>query len=531
MDAADSVPGPSPSPAPAWQRRRAGAAGNAGAARVGGGAGRVGADGVERARGAALPGAAHAADPLVVDLDGTLLHTDTLLECALLYLKQGPLGLLHMLGWLLRGPAVLKRELARRVTLDLSILPFNAALMAFAAAERSRGRRVILATAADRAVAEQVAQWCGLDEVLASDGRINLKGARKLAAVEALLPGGFAYAGDSRADLVLWARASEAILVGRPGWARRTARRFATVRVFPTPSPLRALAKCARPHQWAKNALVFVPGVLAGQLSSPHAMLASAACFAALCVTASSTYLLNDLWDVNDDRRHWTKCRRPIASGRLPLRLAMLAIPLGLAAGMLIAAATVPKACAVLLAYIGLTLAYSFSLKRVPVLDVTVLASLFTLRLLLGIVATGVFASPWLLVFSMFLFSSLCFAKRYVEVERAAERGARVTSRGYRPGDSTLIFSLGLGTGIASILIMVLYVIFDAFRQTFYGNTAWLWAFPVIIFLWFSRVWLVAVRGELNDDPVAFAVRDRPSLLLGGAIMTAFLLAWSGMFA
>jgi len=283
------------------------------------------------------------------------------------------------------------------------------------------------------------------------------------------------------------------------------------------------------PHQWAKNTLVFVPAVLAD--AGP--MVSAAICFAALCITASATYVLNDLVDIHDDRQHWTKCKRPVASGRLPVSTAATAIVAGLAAGLLLAFLANPRACLVLAGYLLLTVAYSFRLKRVPILDVAVLAGLFTMRLLLGIVAAGVFASPWLLVFSMFLFTSLCFAKRCTEVERAVERGkTALASRGYVARDSALIFALGTGTGtgIASI-IMVLYVIFDAYRQTFCGDTPWLWAFPVILFFWFARVWLVATRGELDDDPVAFAVNDGPSILLGGAILAAFLLAWSGLFA
>jgi 4-hydroxybenzoate polyprenyltransferase len=181
-------------------------------------------------------------------------------------------------------------------------------------------------------------------------------------------------------------------------------------------------------------------------------------------------------------------------------------------------------------AYVAITLAYSFLLKRVALVDVTTLAGLFTLRLIVGAVGAGVVASPWLLVFSMFLFSSLCFAKRYVEITRAAAAGQTMTGRGYLPEDTALIFALGVGTGISSVVIMVLYIMFDAFQQTFYGDTAWLWAFPMILFLWLSRVWLVAGRGKLDDDPVAFAVQDTPSLALGVALLASFIVAWSGVF-
>jgi 4-hydroxybenzoate polyprenyltransferase len=471
---------------------------------------------------------------LVIDLDGTLVCTNMLIECALSLIKQNPLAAFQMLAWLSKGRAHLKQELARRVPIDTAALPINAHVKAYGAGEKSRGRQVYLATAADRSIAQPIADHCGFfDGVLASDGRVNLKGERKAEALGRLFPAGFAYAGDSRADIPIWARASEIILVGASRWTRRAVEQLGKPTYsFPTPSRLGALIACARPHQWAKNSLVFVPAILSGAINAPHVLLATALSFAALCLVASSTYIINDLWDVADDRKHWSKRHRPIASGALPMSTALIASPVGLAAGLLLAMTAAPAALGVLLVYLVLTLAYSFAVKRVPVLDVTTLAGLFTLRLVLGIVSADVFASPWLLVFSMFLFSSLCFAKRYVEIQGTASRGqAAIASRGYRAEDAPLLFSLGLGAGISSIAIMVLYIMFDAFQRTFYGNTAWLWVFPLTLFLWISRIWLLAGRGQLHDDPVAFAVGDTVSLLLGCAMFAAFLLAWSGVFA
>jgi 4-hydroxybenzoate polyprenyltransferase len=294
----------------------------------------------------------------------------------------------------------------------------------------------------------------------------------------------------------------------------------------------RAIVLSARPHQWAKNALVFVPAILSGDIGRRDVFLTTVLSFAALCLVASAMYIINDVWDVSHDRRHWSKKLRPIASGALPIPTALLIAAIGLALGLLLGFRAGPEAGRIVLGYLALTLAYSFYLKRVPVLDVAVLAGLFTLRLVLGIESADVYASPWLLAFSMFLFSSLCFAKRYVEVQGAANRGiASASGRGYQAEDGPLLFSLGVSTSTSSVVIMVLYVMFDAFQRTFYGNTAWLWAFPLILFLWTSRIWLLAVRGQLDDDPVAFAVRDEVSYVLGLALFAAFLLAWAGIFA
>lgn len=479
-------------------------------------------------------GTAPSGVPLVIDLDGTLLRTNALLENLILHMKQNPLGLLLLPLWLAKGRAHLKQELARHAPLSAATLPINEAVQNFAASEKAKGREVFLATGADHSVARSIAERCQFfDGVAASDGITNLKGRRKAEALAKLFPAGFAYAGDSRDDLPVWSRATEVIIVEASRSTQEAAERLGKpTRTFPAPSRRRALVKCARPHQWAKNILVFVPAILGGVIDKPDVLLATVLSFVALCLVASSTYIINDLWDVADDRQHWSKRHRPIASGELPISVALTAAPMGLAAGLLLGLAAAPAAGAILLGYLALTLAYTFAAKRVPILDVTTLAGLFTLRLVLGIVSAGVFASPWLLTFSMFLFASLCLAKRYVEIAGAVTRGQQPPqSRGYEVADAPLLLSLGIGTGISSIVIMVLYIMFDAFQRSFYGSTFWLWAFPIILFLWVSRIWLEAARGKLDDDPVAFAIHDTHSLVLGVALLIAFLLAWSGVFA
>lgn len=292
-----------------------------------------------------------------------------------------------------------------------------------------------------------------------------------------------------------------------------------------------ALLESARPHQWAKNVLVFVPAVLSGTILDPERLAAVTLAFVSLSLIASGTYLLNDIWDLDADRKHWSKCKRPLPSGRLSMSLALTSAPIGIGLGVLLAAMVGPSVALAAVCYLALTIAYSLAIKRIPILDVSVLAGLFTLRLLLGAASAGVFASPWLLVFSMFLFSSLCFAKRYVELVRAGQRGtAALAHRGYQSADGPLLLVLGPCAGMGAVITLILYIIFDAFRQTFYGNTAWLWAFPLILFLWVSRVWLMAARDSMDDDPVTFAVRDAQSILLGTAMFAAFVLAWSGAF-
>ncbi len=294
-------------------------------------------------------------------------------------------------------------------------------------------------------------------------------------------------------------------------------------------SLLREIGASLRLHQWTKNVLVFAPAMLGGRLDEAPIVVSTLTAFVALGLVASATYLINDIVDAPDDRRHWSKRERPIAAGRLPVSTAAIAATLGLIAGFGIAASVSWVAVAVLLAYVVLTLAYSLGLKRIPLVDGLVLAILFSLRLALGVAAADVPPSSWLFVFSLFLFSSLTFAKRYTELVRSeVGRGEVVAGRGYRAEDTPLVLAVGVAAGLGAVLIMVLYIIEDAFRQSFYGNTLFLWGFPPLVFLIVGRIWLVTVRGEMNDDPVKFLLRDRPSQAALLMLAVCFAFAWLG---
>ncbi|HEY0291863.1 MAG TPA: UbiA family prenyltransferase [Hansschlegelia sp.] len=467
--------------------------------------------------------------PLAVDVDGTLIRGDLLAESALRYLRGNPFRAFTLLYWLTGGRAALKRRLAERVELDVSELPVNEDLVALVEAEHARGRSIHLATASDALAAAKLAKRFGfVDGVIASDGVTNLKGETKARALAELFPDGFAYAGDAAADLAVWRAAKESVVVNA---ARSTLRAAEAIRpplaVIPRrPLSFRTLARAARVHQWAKNALVAVPLILGGRAFEPSAWATVAIGFALLGLLASSTYALNDLWDLDDDRRHWSKRDRAFASGRLPIAAGLVAAPLGILIALVGAAMLGLAAFASFVAYLVVTLAYSFRLKRVAVLDVFTLASLFTLRLVIGIALAAVPGSPWLLVFSMFVFSSLSFAKRHTEMVRVARSGAdKAHGRGYVAADAPFLIGMGVATGMSAVLVMVLYLIDEAFRAGFYTTPAALWAFPCVLFLWLGRVWVLSGRNELHDDPVAFAVRDKPSLLLGAVMALAFMVA------
>lgn len=467
--------------------------------------------------------------PLAVDVDGTLLRGDLLAESALAYLRGNPLRIFALLGWLMSGKAVLKRRLAEKVTLDVDALPVNEDLVAFVEAERAKGRDIHLATASDALAAARFAGRFGfVDGVIASDGVSNLKGEAKAAALRERFPGGFAYAGDASADLAVWRAADETVVVAaKPSTLAAAKAIRPPLAVFPRPSAgLKTVAKAARLHQWAKNALVAVPLVLGGKASDPEAWATVAAGFLLLGLLASCTYVLNDLWDIDDDRRHWSKKNRPFASGRLPIVAGLVAAPIGIVVALAGALAIGPSTFLAFFAYLALTLAYSLRVKRIMVLDAFTLASLFTLRLVVGITLAGVPVSPWLLVFSMFLFASLSIAKRHTEILRMIEAGKLETAgRGYLASDGPVLIALGVGSGVSAVLVMVLYLIEEAFSAGFYARPEALWMFPCALFVWIGRIWTISGRGELNDDPVVFAIRDKASLLLGASMGAAFLVA------
>jgi 4-hydroxybenzoate polyprenyltransferase/phosphoserine phosphatase len=470
--------------------------------------------------------------PLLIDLDHTLIRTDLLMETALAYVAANPLRMLSLPAWLWQGRAHLKRKLAEAVDLDPELVPVNEKVVELATEAKREGRQVFLVTASDALLANKIAaRFPFLDGVISSDGTTNLKGSHKAAFVSEHFPGGYDYVGDSAADLHVWRSARKIIAVAPDAPTLRKVQALdKPTTVIEGNSRLRALIKAARLHQWAKNSLIFVPAVLSGTIFDIETLINCALAFLALGLIALGTYLVNDLLDINHDRRHWSKRFRPIAAGDLPIGMAVAAAAVSIVAGLAIGVFVSLGVLGGLLAYLVLTLAYSIHIKRVAILDVVVLATLFTLRLAIGIAAADVFPSPWLLVFSMGLFTSLSIAKRYTEIQRTAAKGDTVVpGRGYIAADAPLVLGLGLATGTASVLVLVLFLIFDAFQRDIYTNPHWLWLFPIIIFLWIGRIWLISQRGELNDDPVVFALKDRQSLVLGVLMAAAFALAWLGV--
>lgn len=472
----------------------------------------------------------HESPPLVVDLDGTLLLGDSLHECFVASFMRHPVRTARAVASsVTRGRAGLKRALWEAGALEPDQLPLRADLVAWLEQQKRAGRELHLATAADENIARGVAKAVGLfDGVFASDGLTNLKGPAKAKALKAAFPEGFSYAGDCAADLAVWREAESAVVVGSPGLARRAERLTRVELILPhSAGGAGAWLKAARPHQWAKNLLIFAPVILGWPQVTPAGLLQVILALVLLCALSSLTYIVNDLADVQADRRHATKRRRPFAAGELPLSHGMAAAFLGIPLVLAVAAATGSVAMvSVLAGYGALTLAYSGGLKRAPLLDCFVIASLFTLRIALGVAAANLAWSPWLLAFSIFLFFSLSLAKRHTELVAAGPlaRGP-VPGRGYRYEDHTLTLVFGIAAATVSMLVIVLYLMDEVFPRGVYRHPLWLWLEPPLMFLWVGRIWLLANRGEMHDDPVIFALRDRVSYAVFAAMGAAFLLA------
>jgi len=463
--------------------------------------------------------------PIYVDLDGTLVRSDTLWESVLGLVKKRPWLIFVIPLWLVQGRAAFKERVGRSFIPSPKSLPYNEELLAYLRAERASGRPLILATAATDTLAAAIACHLGIFErVLASSKETNLKGPAKLQAIQEDSQGGpFAYAGDSGADKLIWQKAAEVILAGRAPDLKE----IRPTKEFRQQEDLfREAIRAIRPQQWAKNILLFASLVLAHKVNDSQLFLRCLTAWAAFSLTASAIYLLNDLLDLEADRHHPTKRRRPLAAGTLPLGWAAAAIPLLLGGGLLISSG-MPTPFRLTLVLYGVTSAlYSLILKRLVLLDVIVLALLYTVRIIAGSAAIEVSTTPWLLGFSLFIFMSLALAKRYSELinNPSQDTRGRVRGRGYQAEDVEQLAIFGSASAYISVLVLALYIN-SAASSALYGNPQFLWLICVVLIYWISRVWLLTRRGQLQEDPLLFTIRDPVSYLVGITTVILLILA------
>jgi len=452
---------------------------------------------------------------LACDLDGTLCRTDTLHEAVLALVSLNPPAIARLPGWMSGGKAAFKARVAEVSVVPGDALPLNDEVVAELQAARAAGRRTALVTASDRRQAEAVAQATGLfDEVHATGEGRNLKGAEKARFLtEQFGARGYDYMGDAIVDVPVWAGARQAITVGANARVRREAESAnANVRHLSRPEGrAAAVLKAMRPHQWSKNLLLFVPMLAA---HDPGALGQVLLGFLAFCLTASAVYVINDLLDLQADRAHPRKRRRPFAAGTLSAAtgIGMSAGLLGLAAGLGLATGN-PLFLAVLGLYLAATFAYSLWLKRKLLVDVLMLAGLYTVRIIAGGAAAGIVLSPWLLGLSMFLFLSLAAVKRQAELMDQMASGRDSVGRAYAVDDLPILRGMALASGHAAVMVMALYISSDAV-QALYGRPWLLWLVCPLLLYWVLRMVMTAHRGRMTDDPIVFAAKDRVSLLV-----------------
>jgi 4-hydroxybenzoate polyprenyltransferase/phosphoserine phosphatase len=467
--------------------------------------------------------------PLCVDLDGTLIHTDLLLESFLLLVKRNPLYLLMIPLWLLQGKAHLKRQIAMRVQMNSAALPYTKPLLEWLRHQRELGRPLWLVTASDERLARPVADHLQLfDGVMASDGQANLAGGGKARAlVAAFGEKGFDYAGNHAVDLKVWPHARRGIVVNGGGRLEAAAQEVVDVEhIVPGRKGIaKPVLKALRVHQWAKNALIFVPVLAAHQILQGPSLWQALLAFLAFSLCASSVYLLNDMLDLEADRQHHSKCERPFAAGRVSLMFGLVAAPLLLVFAALIALSLPLKFAGVLLAYYLATLAYSFGVKKIVMVDVLALAGLYTVRIVAGAAACSIPLSFWLLLFAGFIFLSLALVKRYAELHVMRQQGKlKAKGRGYQVEDLALLQSLGAASGYLSVLVLALYLNSpDVARM--YSQPKLVWGLVPVMLYWISRIWMETYRGRMHDDPLVYAMKDPMSLATGALAGVLLFLA------
>ena len=466
--------------------------------------------------------------PIAVDLDGTLIRTDTLHESCLQLIMANPLYFFLLPFWLFHGKAYLKQKIAEKTSLDVELLPYRLKLIAWLKSKKNKGHLLVLCTAADRKVADKIASHFGIfNDVISSNGSVNMVGQnKKRALVEYFGEKGFIYVANSSTDLKVWGSAAGAVICGNDNLVKKTGSITKINKVFSSqPVSFKTWLAVFRIHQYLKNLLLFVPVITAHQIDQIASFNLLLWGFASFSFCASSVYITNDLMDLDSDRRHPRKRNRPFASGLVPIKYGILLSILSLTISLGAASQVGTHFITWLVVYFLISLAYSLRLKRYIIIDCLTLATLYTLRIIAGGAAVGINLSFWLLAFSTFQFLSLAFVKRYAELKIQILHGkTNAHGRGYHVEDAPIIQTMGISAGFAAILVLTLYLNTETVISHYpTPQINWL-VVPLMIF-WLSWMWMKTHRGEMNDDPVLFAIRDKASLTTGLLLAITFILA------
>lgn len=464
--------------------------------------------------------------PVCVDLDGTLSKTDTLIESLFIYIKKNPINLLKCIGWLFLGKAKFKSRVSAYSELRTDLLPYRHELLTFINSQYPHAKRY-LCTAANVSIAESVASHLGgFDGVIASSDSHNLKGKNKAGAlVSQFGENGFVYAGNETSDLDVWRHAAGAIIVSNNQRLIEKAGRLTTI-IKTFDAEKRGLKKylyAIRLHQWVKNILMFLPMLLAHKFLDFQNYINISMGFVAFGLVASSTYLINDLMDLDADRMHERKRNRPFAAGELSIATGMFLSPLLMAMGLLLAYIISMEFFMFILLYLAITLVYSYMAKMVAIIDILMLAILYTIRLMAGAVVISEPITFWLLAYSMFIFFSLANVKRYTEIIKLDKKQS-ISGRGYSSEDASFIKILGISSGLMSVLIFALYIN-DPGILSKYSDPIWLWMITPLLLYWITRIWHLTYHGRMDYDPVVFALKDHVSYIVVVLIFLGIYLA------
>lgn len=471
--------------------------------------------------------------PLVVDLDGTLIFNDILNESLLNLLKNNPLKIFILFVWLLKGIAYLKRQLFFYTTTNINNLPYNFEFINWLKIQKKSGRKLVLCTGSDELIAIEISNYLNLfDSVIASDGKTNLTGQNKANKLVSLYGNlGFDYAGNSNSDIKVWKHSRNIIAVNTSFIVKlKIAKQFSSINFFNYKNNnFSQYIELIRIHQWLKNILLFIPLLASHNINNIEFIGTLIFAFISFSLVASSIYIFNDLFDIDNDRYHPVKKFRPFALGVIPLLNGFILGIILILTSFYFASLINKKFIFIILIYFIITTLYSWKLKKIAIIDCITLALLYTLRIIAGAVALSLLLSFWLLAFSIFFFLSLAFVKRYAELEMLKkQKVAKLYGRAYLSQDASLIQTMGIASGYSSILVLALYLNSDSI-QKLYKNPEIVWATVPVILFWISWIWLKAHHGDIHEDPVIFAIKDKASLFVGLLFIFILLIATIGV--
>jgi len=474
------------------------------------------------------------ANIIAVDLDGTITFVDTLQETVVLLVKKNPFILFLLPFWLLRGIAFFKLKVAENSELDVTTLPYNQPFIDWLREQRANKKKIVLCTAANNYVAEAISVHLGLfDDIIASDVYTNLKSINKRRALEKRYgERGYDYAGNSSADIEVWAGASQSIIVNANKRLQSEVSKVASVsRVFSSENvKIFDLLNLLRLHQWLKNLLLFVPLLVSHKFDNPQNLNNIIIAFLSFSFCASSVYIINDIFDLESDRKHLIKKNRLISSGKLSIATSLVIAFFTITLSILLGTMVGTKFLIVLLLYLILTIIYSLVLKSIVLVDCFTLSAFYTFRIIAGGVAISLSLSFWLLLFSVFIFLSLAFLKRYSEIVLMKSDGKNILyGRGYIISDVFLLQIMGLSSGYISTLILALYISNGDNVSSLYTHPIVILLMTPLVLFWISWLWFKAARNEIHFDPIIFALRDKVSLSIAFIMVVIFLYATTGI--